>query len=99
MLVKLTNQDGQTQGGMQWGPGVMHELRGAEAGTGSLCSSNWLHLYEGLGVALLHNPIGADFASPRVWRAHARIEQREGLKAGTMRLTATKEIAYVPPTI
>src|SRR3990167_4673460 len=98
VLIKLTDQNGQTQNGTQWGPGVTHEVRGTWAGTGPLCSPNWLHLYEGLGVALLHNPLGADFQTPRAWRAVTRVERREGLKAGTRRLTTGEEVTYVPPT-
>ena len=99
MLVKLTDRDGQTWGGMQWGPGVTHEVMGTEAGTGVLCSPYWLHLYEGLGVALLHNPLGANFSTPRAWRAVARVERREGLKAGVQRLTTVEEVTYVTPTV
>lgn len=95
MLIKLTDQDGQTHGGMQWGPGVTH---GPTSGEGELCGPGWLHLYEGLGVALLHNPIGANFLSPRAWRARARVERRQDLKAGTRTLTTIEEITFTPPT-
>src|SRR3990167_170039 len=98
VLIKLTDRDGQTRNGTQWGSGVTHEVRGAEVDTGPLCSSSWLHLYEGLGVALLHNQLGANFPTPRAWRAVARVERREGLKAGTRHLTTIEEVTYVPPT-
>ena len=98
VLIKLTDQNGQTRGGTQWGPGVTHEVRGTGAGMGSLCSPNWLHFYEGLGVALLHNSLGADFQTPRAWRAVARVGRRETLKAGTRRLTTVEEVTYVSPT-
>src|SRR3990167_8324557 len=79
MNVKLTDEHGQTFGGMQWGPGVTHGP--TMGGNRPLCTIAWLHLYEGLGLAILHNPLGAAFSAPRFWRVSrdTRIERREGL--------------------
>ena len=41
-IIKLTNAQGQTRGGMQWGPGVTHAVEY----TGALCSAGVLHAHE-----------------------------------------------------
>ena len=98
MNVKLTDEHGQTFGGMQWGPGVTHGP--TMGGNRPLCTSAWLHLYEGLGLAILHNPLGAAFSAPRFWRVSrdTRIERREGLKAGSRRITTTEEVRVTLPS-
>ena len=95
MLIKLTDTGDQTYNGTRWGENVTH---GPTSGQGPLCSSGWLHFYEGLGVALFHNPNGAAFQTPHAWEARATVEKREGLKAGTRRLTTVRRVEYLPPT-
>ena len=98
MNIKLTDQRGQTRGGLQWGEGVTHRI-GGRAGKRPLCTDRCIHYYEGLGLALLHNPIGANFFRPRAWVCQPRGERRhEGLKSGATWLTTIREIEYVPPT-
>ena len=88
-LYKLTDRDGQTWGGTQWGPGVSH----SGTGEGELCGPGWIHAYEHPLVAVLMNPIHADFKNPRLWEAEGKIAIRDGqLKCGCKTLTTIREI-------
>jgi hypothetical protein len=89
MIYKLTDGDGQTRGGTQWGPGVSH----SGTGEGELCGPGWIHAYEHPLVAVLLNPIHADFKHPRLWEAEGEIAIRDGqLKCGCKTLTTIREI-------
>ena len=88
-LYKLTDRYGQTWGGTQWGPGVSH------SGTGALwlCGPGWIHAYEHPLVAVLLNPIHANFKNPRLWEAEGEVGLRDGpLKCGCKTLTTVREI-------
>lgn len=88
-LYKLTNGDGQTRGGTQWGPGMSH----SGTGEGGLCGPGWIHAYESPLIAVLMNPIHADFKNPRLWEAEGEIAIRDGqLKCGCATLTTIREI-------
>jgi hypothetical protein len=52
----------------------------------------WIHAYEHPLVAVLMNPIHADFKSPRLWEAEGEIAIRDGLKCGCATLTTVREI-------
>ena len=88
-LYKLTDRDGQTWGGTQWGPGVSH----SGTGEGELCGPGWIHAYEHPLVAVLMNPIHADFKNPRLWEAEGEVGLRDGqIKCGCKTLTTIREI-------
>ena len=88
-LYKLTDSDGKTLNGTQWGPGVSH----SGTGDGGLCGPGWIHAYEHPLVAVLMNPIHADFKNPRLWEAEGEIAIRDGqLKCGCKTLTTVREI-------
>ena len=88
-LYKLTNGDGQTRGGTQWGPGMSH----SGTGEGGLCGPGWIHAYEHPLIAVLLNPIHADLKNPRLWEAEGEIAIRDGqLKCGCTTLTTIREI-------
>ena len=88
-LYKLTDRDGQTWGGTQWGPGVSH----SGTGKGELCGPGWIHAYEHPLVAVLMNPIHANFKNPRLWEAEGEVGLRDGqLKCGCKTLTTVREI-------
>jgi len=88
-LYKLTDGDGKTRNGTRWGPGVSH----SGTGEGGLCGSGWIHAYEHPLIAVLLNPIHADFKSPRLWEADGEIAIRDGqLKCGCATLTTIREI-------
>jgi hypothetical protein len=88
-LYKLTDRDGQTWGGTQWGPGVSH----SGTGEGELCGPGWIHAYEHPLIAVLMNPIHARFQTPRLWEAEGEVGLRDGqLKCGCKTLTTVREI-------
>jgi hypothetical protein len=88
-LFKLTDRDGQTRNGTQWGPGVSH----SGTGEGGLCGPGWIHAYEHPLIAVLMNPIHADFKNPRLWGAEGEVALRDGqLKCGCKTLTTVREI-------
>ena len=88
-LYKLTDGDGKTWGGTQWGPGVSH----SGTGEGGLCGPGWIHAYEHPLIAVLLNPIHADFKNPLLWEAEGEVGLRDGqLKCGCATLTTIREI-------
>lgn len=88
-LYKLTDGDGKTRNDTQWGPGVSH----SGTGEGGLCGPGWIHAYEHPLIAVLLNPIHADFKSPRLWEAEGEVGLRDGqLKCGCKTLTTIREI-------
>ena len=88
-LYKLTDEDGRTRNGTQWGPGVSH----SGTGEGELCGPGWIHAYEHPLIAVLMNPIHANFKNPRLWEAEGEIARRDGqLKCGCKTLTTVREI-------
>src|SRR5574338_277270 len=91
-LYKLTDENGQTRGGTQWGPRVTHKATGRA--TQDLCSDGWLHAYEHPLLAVFLNPIHGDFDNPRMWEAEGRGKmKRDGeLKCGVRELTTVREI-------
>jgi len=96
-LYKLTDENGRTYGGTQWGEGVEHTA----LGTGELCGPGWLHAYTGSEsdpeagalLAVLLNPIHANFQPPRLFEAEGDVGKTGyGLKVGCTRLRALREI-------
>ena len=88
-LYKLTDENGMTQGGTQWGPGVTH----SGTGEGGLCGPGYIHAYEHPLLAALLNPVHAGFQNPRLWEAAGEIALRDGqLKCGCVSLTTVREI-------
>ena len=88
-LYKLTDANAQTHNGCQWGEGVTHE------GTGEvdLCGPGWIHAYTDPLLAVLLNPIHADFASPRLWECEGEVVKNDcGLKVGCKSLTTLRDI-------
>lgn len=62
-------------------------------GEGGLCGPGWIHAYEHPLIAVLMNPIHADFKTPRLWEAEGEIAIRDGqLKCGCKALTTVREI-------
>ena len=88
-LYKLTDSCGKTRNDTQWGPGVSH----SGTGEGELCGPGWIHAYEHPLVAVLMNPIHADFQNPRLWESEGEVGLRDGqLKCGCKTLTTVREI-------
>jgi len=92
---KLTDAQGRTYGGTQWGPGVTHTA----PGTGELCGPGWIHVYASPLLAELLNPIGANYKPHLLWECsvQGRSKTDHGLKEGWERVTTERQIPL--PTI
>jgi len=90
IVYKLTDKFGQTRSNTQWGNNISHTAWGDDK---ELCSNGWIHYYTHPLIAVLMNPIHADFKSPKLWEAEASGEIiNEPLKSGCKTLTTIKEI-------
>ena len=87
---KLTDTDGRTHGGLQWGEGTTHTA----PGEGELCTAGWIHVYDDPLLAVLHNEIHGNFANARLYLCECTgKEKREGqLKAGFASVTTIRQI-------
>ena len=90
VVYKLTDQEMQTHGKTQWRLGAWREVR-AE---GPLCTPGWLHAYAHPYLAVLHNPIHANVANPRLFRAEAEgaIKRDGQMKLGAQKMRIIEEI-------
>jgi len=90
MRYKLTDENGKTHGGCEWGPGVSHSA----PGTGELCSTGWIHVYDSPCVAVMMNPCHADFENPRLWECEVSGKELDdhGLKRGVQKCMTVREI-------
>jgi hypothetical protein len=88
---KLTDKNGQTFNQTQWGENVTYTADG----TGELCGPGWIHVYAIPALAVLLNPIHANFAWPRLWECECSGECKtdSGLKEGWTSVTTVREIA------
>ena len=97
MYFKLTDENGRTQNELQWGPGVSHRADGEES---RLCTSGCIHFYRDERLAVLMNPIHADFARPRMWECEAEGEIiHEPLKSGAREVKTIREIPVIEITV
>ena len=87
---KLTNQDNTTRDYTMWGENVTHEARGE----GELCTKGWIHYYDHPLIAVLLNPVHANFRNPKLWecRVFGNTLDDRGLKSGAQFLTTIREI-------
>ena len=89
-LYKLTDKHDRTYGGCQWGAGIEHTA----SGEGNLCTGGWIHAYTDPLLAILLNPIHADFDKPHLWEAEGEIGKDDhGLKVGCTKLKTLKRIS------
>lgn len=89
-LYKLTNDEDQTRGGMQWGENVTHRVRCAGA---KLCTREVIHAYEHPLLAAILSPVHVSFKHPQLWEAKGVVVARDGqLKVGVKRLTTLHKI-------
>ena len=90
IVYKLTEKNGRTKGDTQWGNNISHTAKGNDK---ELCSGGWIHYYTHPLLAVLLNPIHADFTYPKLWEAEASGEIiDEALKSVCKTLTTIKEI-------
>lgn len=89
---KLTDENGQTKNNTQWGENVTHEVRGDDP---ELCSSSWIHFYGNPLIAILMNPMHANFIKPIMWECNAEGETlHKPLKSGCKKLTTNIQIDF-----
>ena len=96
-LYKLTQQDNTTSGDMDnggttliWGNNISHTATGP--GT-KLGSPDVIHAYTHPLLAVLLNPIHADYQNPKLWRCEGEVVADDhGLKVGVKTLTTIEEI-------
>lgn len=94
-LYKLTDENGKTRPGeyneTQWEKGIEHSAKGAPEQ--NLCSNGWIHAYESPLLAVLFNPIHANFENPILWEAEGEIGKTDGgLKCGVRQLKVLQKI-------
>src|SRR6187399_3298204 len=90
-LYKLTDQNMKTHNGFRYALGVQASATGKGR---DLCSHDLLHAYEHPLLAVLHNPIHADFSKPRLFKAETkcRIVRDGAMKCGVKKMTLAEEI-------
>ena len=99
-LFKLTTIDNKTRPGeyneTQWGEGVTHTA----SGEGDLCGPGFIHAYAtSPEVAILLNPIHADYQPFNLWECEGEVVKRDGiLKVGCTKLTTIRQIPFTLPT-
>ena len=87
LYYKLTDENWETKNHTKWGPGITNTA----SGVGELCTDAWIHVYLSPELAVLLNPIHADFKDPVLWEAEGEIGARDGqLKAGCKRVTTLR---------
>jgi len=95
MKVKLTDRNGQTYNGCQWGEGVTHT---AKRGKMEECSDTVIHYYDDPLLAVFYNPIHGNFKDYRMWEVetHGRTST-DRCKSWCKSLTTVREVD--PPTL
>jgi hypothetical protein len=90
-LYKLTNKNGQTKGGMQWGEGVRHTLPARIAY--QLCSPDVLHAYRSLTLTVLMDSAHAQYLPEgKLWECEGDVVIDDGTKVGCISLTTVREV-------
>ena len=98
LLYKLTDQDGCTLNGTQWGENVTHHA--ADTSGGPLCTASWIHAHENPLIGGFMNPIQGQFDDPILWEAEGQVGIREGqLKCGCRSLTTIRQIPLEQPSV
>ncbi len=87
---KLTDQHHMTYNGTLWGEGVTHKA----SGRGELCGAGWIHVYESPELAVLLNPIHANFEKPVLWTCEVSGKEKldRGIKSGYTQVTTLRKI-------
>ena len=88
---KLTDENGCTFNGTQWGAGVTHSAAEAD---GPLCSESWIHYYRHPLLAAFMNPVHGGFKQPTLWSVKVTgATKHDGqLKSGAKSVTTLQKI-------
>ncbi len=95
-LYKLTNEFDKTTNNTSWGVNVTHK---APCRGKTLCTDQVIHAYKDPRLAVIFNPIHADFRNPHLWEAKGRVVADDSMKVGCKSLTTTKQIPLPEITI
>ena len=96
-LYKLTKTNGTTKGGMLWGEGVTNSLPVKD--NPELCSSDVIHAYESLEVAVFMRYIHGYDGDVICYEAEGEVVVRDVIKCGVFELTCGKAVHLPKPTI
>ena len=89
-LYKLTDANGQTRNGTQWGENVTHTAKGNPSKP--LCSDAWIHAYTDPILAVFMAPIHVDFVNPQMWEAVGSGQNKsDSTKVGYQTITTIKQ--------
>lgn len=90
IMYKLVTQELTSYGGMKWEIG---KTKRAMGGGNSLCSEDLLHCYSDPRLAVLFNPIHANYVNPRLLEIECSgIVAQDGLKFGCKEQTPIREL-------
>ena len=90
---KLTDEHSCTKNNTQWGTNITHSISPDKTNP-KLCSDSWIHFYTSPLVAVLMNPVHANFANPILWECETAGEHViEPIKAGCKQLTTLRQIS------
>jgi hypothetical protein len=89
-LIKLTDSRGYTRNKTHWEIGSKLSL--PYTSKPKLCTTDVIHAYKSLNLALLVNPTHASFKDPKIFEAIGKIVVEDPLKVGCFELKITKEI-------
>lgn len=89
-LYKLTNGASQTHDDCQWSEGRTYKL--PEKANPRLCSGDVLHAYRNADLALLLNPIHANFYNVLLWEATGKVVVEDWGKVGCFELTTVRQL-------
>ncbi len=88
---KLTDANGCTYGGTQWGEGATHKAQGAGS---TLCTGDVIHVYDSPLKAVFMNPIQGKFnlVTAKLWKCRVRqVVADDGTKVGVKECTTIEE--------
>jgi hypothetical protein len=92
---KLTDENMQTYKEFQWELGKVYEIDiNWQSKYVSLCSRSWFHVYSHPLIAVLMNPIHADFKNPRLFKCSCSGYHQidNGSKEGFVKVKLLKEL-------
>ena len=91
IVYKLTDLKGRSYGGTQWGENVIHTATGKGL---KFCSPDLIHAYAHPLLAVLLNPLHANFDALLLWEAEGEVVASDhGLKLGFKTLTILHSVA------
>ena len=95
-VYKLTDEDDQTFNDTQWSAGTEHTADGKSK---DLCNNHWIHAYPTPELAVLMNPVHANFTNAHLWECDADVGLVLSDKLGCTRLRTIKQIPLPVITI